>query len=817
MKKKFITIITVCVMAMALVACGGKEEAVAPTPTTFVTPTEVVTPTTEPTVTATSAPTVEPTTTSTPTPEPTATSTPTPSPEPTATSTPSPDPTAIPVPEITDTYEKGVLTETGFESEWLNLRFTLQKGMMMQSQEKLDETMRQNEGLMEGDILDYSEISFVKEMTVCYNSGANVSVYSKPLAEPYSDVSEKEYIDFTTLSLQNMEEVLEVNTDESIYTVEFCGEAYTGLGYAIDYGVGEIYYQDLLVRKKGDRMISIIVTYKDYSVEDAENLMKSFGAYNSEPVVLPEPTTVPEPTPTATPIPEVVTTYEKGVLTETGFESEWMNLRFTKPEGIIMVSQEELDTMMEQTAQWMFGEDANEKLDYAALTTVTEMMAKNPEGSNVIVQVEKLSLLYMFMTEEDYIAAVVENLRNTNAGLEVLTDETVYTVEIGGEEYTGLSTAVNYGNDSYVYQEIIVRKKEGRMISLVVSYNDATVENARNLLESFSSYDFESIILPEKPEQQEAEGKITVGQYKGLELISVSQATLDEEIASMLEYYTELVTVERPAENGDTVNIDFVGTKDGVAFDGGTAEDYDLILGSYSFIDGFEEGLLGAVAGEVRDLNLTFPDNYATPELAGQAVVFTVTVNEVKEEVIPELTDAFIAENFPDYKTVAEYTEALRDSLNLETYYEQVTEQIMASSEVEKYNEEKVAAEKENLIEEYSAMASYYGSMYGLDTETAIRYFLGFDSTEEFEEEMGNYAYDVVKNNMIIAEIAAKENIELTEEIYTAMVAEYAPNYGYEDEESFVEAYGEDAIRDALLAELVIEFIIENAVITVPQ
>lgn len=624
MKKKFITIITVCVMTMMLVACGGEEENVAPTPTTFVTPTEVVTPTTEPTVTATSAPTVEPTTTSTPTPEPTATSTPTPSPEPTATSTPSPEPTATPT---------------------------------------------------------------------------------------------------------------------------------------------------------------------------------------------------PTPEPTKAPVTEVEDTYVKGTITDSGFESEWMNLRFTTPEGAVMVSQEELDARMQRAVEWLYGEYAEAAMNYTILTNVIEMMAKNADDSNVAIQVLKLPFFYSSMTEEDYLKTLVQDLElsHGNSCKEFITNESVYEMEIGGEKYTGITTGMDYGAGELLYQEYFVRKKENRMITIVFSYTDSSMENVKRLAESFGSYDSEPIVTPEQPEEPVVQGKVIVGQYKGLELISVSQATLDEEIASMLEYYTELVTVERPAENGDTVNIDFVGTKDGVAFDGGTAEDYDLILGSYSFIDGFEEGLLGAVAGEVRDLNLTFPDNYATPELAGQAVVFTVTVNEVKEEVIPELTDAFIAEKFPDYKTVAEYTEALRDSLNLETYYEQVTEQIMASSEVEKYNEEKVAAEKENLIEEYSAMASYYGSMYGLDTETAIRYFLGFDSTEEFEEEMGNYAYDVVKNNMIIAEIAAKENIELTEEIYTAMVAEYAPNYGYKDEESFVEAYGEDAIRDALLAELVIEFIIENAVITVPQ
>lgn len=313
------------------------------------------------------------------------------------------------------------------------------------------------------------------------------------------------------------------------------------------------------------------------------------------------------------------------------------------------------------------------------------------------------------------------------------------------------------------------------------------------------------------------EGQVTVGEYKGLALTSISQATLDEEVASMLEYHTELVEVDRAAAEGDTVNIDYVGTKDGVAFEGGTAEGYDLVLGSGNFIDGFEDGLIGAVTGEVRDLNLTFPENYTNADLAGQAVVFNVTVNSVKEEVLPELTDAFIAENFPDYTTVTEYTEALRETLNLESYYEQVTDLIMASSEVKKYDEDKVAVEKQALIEEYTNFASYYGSMYGLDTESAIQYFLGFESTAAFEEEMGNYAYDVVKNEMVIKEIASLENIELTDEIYNSKVAEYAEAYGYEESAEFIEAYGEDVVRKSLLAELVMDFIIDNAVIAEAQ
>ena len=313
------------------------------------------------------------------------------------------------------------------------------------------------------------------------------------------------------------------------------------------------------------------------------------------------------------------------------------------------------------------------------------------------------------------------------------------------------------------------------------------------------------------------EGKVTIGEYKGLALTNVSQATVDEEIQAMLEYYTELVEVERAAKEGDTVNIDYVGLLDGVAFEGGTAEGADLKLGSNSYIDGFEDGLIGATAGEKRDLNLTFPENYGKEELNGKAVVFQVTVNAVKEDKVPELTDAFVAEKYPEYTTVAEYTEALREAMNEESYYEQVTEQLMGSSEVEKYNEEEVAERKELLIAEYKSYAEYYGSYYGLDTETAIMYFLGFESMEAFEEEMGNYAYEVEKNSMIINEIAAKENIEVTDADYDEKVGEMAEYYGYEDVAAFEEANGKDLIMDSILSEKVMDFIIENAVITDAQ
>ena len=317
-----------------------------------------------------------------------------------------------------------------------------------------------------------------------------------------------------------------------------------------------------------------------------------------------------------------------------------------------------------------------------------------------------------------------------------------------------------------------------------------------------------------------SKGKVTIGEYKGLTLTNVSQAEVDAEINSMMESYAELVEVDRAAEDGDTVNINYVGLLNGEAFEGGTddsEEGYDLELGSNSFIDGFEEGLIGAVAGEQRDLNLTFPENYGNEELNGQAVVFQVTVNAVQTELVPKFTDEFVAEHVPEYPTVEAYTKALHENMNQTAYYEQITEQLMASSEVEKYNEADVLIRKEKLIAEYTAYAEYYGSFYGLDTESAIIYFLGFESMDAFKTEMGEYAYELAKNAMIIAEIAKRENIQVSDAEYTTRATEMVEYYGYTDIAEFEAANGKDTIKESILSELVMKFIIDNAVIKEAQ
>lgn len=151
--------------------------------------------------------------------------------------------------------------------------------------------------------------------------------------------------------------------------------------------------------------------------------------------------------------------------------------------------------------------------------------------------------------------------------------------------------------------------------------------------------------------------EVTLGQYKGLEVekasAEVAQTEIDAEIDRMAQNVARITTVERAAQDGDTAVIDFEGFKDGVAFAGGKGENYELRLGSHSFIPGFEEQVVGMSAGEEKEINVTFPEDYHAKELAGAAVVFKVKVHEVKETVIPEKDDEFV-KDVSEFDTMAE-------------------------------------------------------------------------------------------------------------------------------------------------------------------
>lgn len=453
MKKKLMMLVSVSMLAMLLAACGSAEDVATPTPTV--------------------APTAE--ATFTPSPEPTATSTPTP--------TPTPEPTATPVPRVEGSYVKGVLTDTGFESEWMNLRFTLQTGMSMQTQEEMDAAMSQGFEALYGETINYAEINNVMEMRAYYMSGANVSIQVERLPVPYSNMSEEDYLTISVDNLRELEVVQELVTDDTTYTVEIGGEQYTGLGIAVDYGTG-IYYQELMVRKIENRIITVALTYKESTAEDAERLMNSFGAYDSEPIVLPTPTPIPE-------------TYEIGVLTENSFESEWLNLRFTATEEVNMATREDIENLLPLGALAMYGGLTDEELEEVTKTLVMEMLAEHKDGSNVLVQTEALPAGYEFISANDYALSMMYNLQNA-VNLTYTVDEELYTIELGGETYIGFSSMVEAGTVVVSHQEYLLRKKENRMISIVISYGEDTMENAQYLISLFGSYDSEPTVEPKE-------------------------------------------------------------------------------------------------------------------------------------------------------------------------------------------------------------------------------------------------------------------------------------------------------------------------------
>jgi len=207
----------------------------------------------------------------------------------------------------------------------------------------------------------------------------------------------------------------------------------------------------------------------------------------------PEPTATPTPEPTATPepteAPVAADTYVKGIITETGFESEWMGLRFTKPATVIMATQEEMDAVMMQGLQVMYGDQAAAVLDYATLTTVNEMQATWLAGTPIVqIVVEKMPT--EGWTEMAYLSAVAENLNVTSqtTGMVYTIDENIYSLVIADQEYYGLATAVDIGAGALIYQDYLVREKDGRMILIAFSYVEAMESYVQEALDAFSKY-----------------------------------------------------------------------------------------------------------------------------------------------------------------------------------------------------------------------------------------------------------------------------------------------------------------------------------------
>lgn len=323
----------------------------------------------------------------------------------------------------------------------------------------------------------------------------------------------------------------------------------------------------------------------------------------------------------------------------------------------------------------------------------------------------------------------------------------------------------------------------------------------------------------------DAEKYVTkLGEYKGLQLTGSATEITDEYVESYIDYMLEnskqpvAITEDRPVQTGDVVNIDYVGKKDGVAFDGGTAQGYDLTIGSGTFIDGFEDGLIGAKIGETVDLNLTFPENYGSEELAGQAVVFTVTVNSIGELVRPELNDEFVQSLGMDYcQNVDEFYVVVRQSLedtanaNLENELQtQIVEKLMEICEfTEEVPEEMYNYYKEQIDTNFVNSASAVG-MEKLDY---ILSYYGM-TEEQYNTEIETGALNSARQAIVCSMIAEKEGIEITDEELNTKIEENYANFGYESVEAYMESGNAEDYRDYLLTMEVLDFLVDNAVVT---
>ena len=313
-----------------------------------------------------------------------------------------------------------------------------------------------------------------------------------------------------------------------------------------------------------------------------------------------------------------------------------------------------------------------------------------------------------------------------------------------------------------------------------------------------------------------AEPVVELGPYQGLTLVMVSEEAVEDEIRSRMEEYYGLAEVDRPAAAGDTVNINYTGLMDGVAFEGGTEdseEGYDLGLGSGAFIPGFEEGLIGASAGEEVCLELTFPDPYLNNlELSGVPVTFVVQVNAVLTQELPELTDTLAWEIF-SCATVEELQQTMKESLNLQAFYIQLADSLLASSLVTNLPEERLTEKVDQYANYYLSLAQYYGAITGMDTDTVLLYYFGVESEAQMREYLRENVIRELTYEAILLEIAKREGITVSEEAFAAAAAKYAGENGYETAEELIAAYGEEELRKVVLTDLAADFCIENAIL----
>ena len=312
--------------------------------------------------------------------------------------------------------------------------------------------------------------------------------------------------------------------------------------------------------------------------------------------------------------------------------------------------------------------------------------------------------------------------------------------------------------------------------------------------------------------------EVTLGQYKGIEVpkmeVKIEDAEVDAELSRMAERNARIETVDRPAQNGDVVVLDFEGFDNGVPFQGGKAEDYSLTLGSGSFIPGFEDALVGAVAGEERDVNVTFPEDYSAKELAGKPAVFKCKVHEVKESIKPELDDEF-AKDVSEFDTL----DALKDDIRTrftksrteqnDRAFESAAVQMAAANMTCNIPACMIDEQVDHQIEQFA----YQLQSQGMKMEDYVK-MVGGDLSS-LRASMRPMAEQTVRSDILLSEIAHAENLEVTDEEVEEELKKLAEQYQMELDKVKA-AVDTAAVKSDLMGRKAAKLITDSAVAVAP-
>ena len=312
--------------------------------------------------------------------------------------------------------------------------------------------------------------------------------------------------------------------------------------------------------------------------------------------------------------------------------------------------------------------------------------------------------------------------------------------------------------------------------------------------------------------------EVELGEYKGVEVTKadaeVTDADVEEELKKVQDQNSRTVSVEdRAVKDGDMTVIDFEGFIDGEAFEGGKGENYPLTIGSHSFIDTFEEQMIGMNIGEEKELNVTFPEDYHAENLKGKPATFKVTVKEIKEKQLPELDDDF-AQDVSDFDTLAEYKDDLKKKIaerkESEAKAKKESEAIEKVVEAAKMDipQAMIDTQVNRMLEDFAMRLQQQG----LSVEQYFQY-TGM-TADKIMEEMKPEAVKRIKNSLVLEAVAKAENIEVSEEEFEAELQKMADMYQMEIEK--IKEFMQDAeakqMKDDIAIQKAVELIVSSAV-----